>query len=205
MEVTSAAISEYVQRQESPESTKPLIVDWGCGGSGFLRAWPYGTRFPWDGTMIIGVDVNPYSVSHAVSLGFQAYTPEMFDEFIDGGFHERPAGDERTRIMTFWDVFEHLQDPRAFLKQYKPDIIVMSLPCLDGFYEAFGQDADLQLWKHYRPLEHLWNFTEGSLIQFLQGCGYKTTRVYYGESSFRKDPKLGEKNIMTIVSERVTP
>jgi hypothetical protein len=153
--------------------------------------------------MIIGVDVNPYSVSHAVSLGFQAYTPEMFDEFCvenQGTFMESSP-----RVMTFWDVFEHLQDPRAFLKQYNPELLVMSLPCLDGFYEAFGRDADLQLWKHYRPLEHLWNFTEGSLVQFLQGCGYKTTRVYYGESSFRKDPKLGEKNIMTIVSERVTP
>jgi hypothetical protein len=186
------------------------VIDWGCGGAGFMNAYAM-----MDNRRVIGVDVNPYCVFHAVADGFKAFTPEMFEYFLDGshlvsdyapakGTDAKPlrALVKRPLNITFWDVFEHLQDPRGFLKRLQPAMLFISLPCLDGFRRAFGKDADIQLWKHYRPQEHLWSFDEVTLREFLNSCGYDTLEVTHGESAFRVDPVLGELNIMTFVAKR---
>lgn len=196
----AALVHHYLCLWSNEQMPGP-VIDWGCGGSGFMNAYA-----ALDSRRVIGVDVNPYCVFHAVAGGFKAFTPEMFEHFLDttnlSGNHGAKSLVAKPLNITFWDVFEHLQDPRGFLKRLEPAMLFISLPCLDGFYEAFGKDADIQLWKHYRPQEHLWSFTEATLREFLNGCGYDTLEVSYGESAFRKDIVLKDKNIMTFVAKR---
>jgi hypothetical protein len=167
------------------------IIDWGCGGGGFLEA----ASKVFNKKDLIGVDVNPYSVFNIVSKNIKGFIPNMFDTFV--------YPDLGNFIMTFWDVFEHLQNPRGFLKKYAPGVIIISIPCLDGFYAAYGKNADIQLWKHHRPLEHLWSFTEESLRLYLDSCNYEVVAVEFGESEFRRDTILGNKNIMTFVAKKL--
>ena len=173
--------------------TTPFVVDYGCSHGAFLATVPekLGTEFDY-----IGVDINPYCVSHCVRSGIKAYSPEMFDYFHSGRTRIVPA------IMTFWDVLEHLRDPRALLQFWQPCFLFVSLPSLNGFYDAYGNTADIQLWKHYRPFEHIWNFTEENFEKFLRWCGYETVGISYEESAIRVDSELKAKNIMTFAAIR---
>ena len=73
------------------------------------------------------------------------------------------------------------------------------MPCLDAWLEI-NPNKSLQLWKHWRPLEHLWYFTHDQLVEFLSLYGY--TKVYstFDESKIRTDDLLKDKNIMSMVA-----
>lgn len=165
------------------------IVDVGCAAGAFLSTINKDV-FADD---IIGVDVIPHAIAYCVKEGHKVFSPEMFDYFYK---------DHHINVMTFWDSMEHMEDPRKYLKKYNPDIICISMPSLDGFYDAFGKGEDIQLWKHWRPQEHLWNFDLCTLINFLDGIGYEVTTSTYEESEYRKDLVLGKKNIMTVIAKR---
>jgi hypothetical protein len=67
--------------------------------------------------------------------------------------------------VTFWDSFEHITRlgivPLLGAKQ-----IVMSIPIIyDGL--------DICSWKHFRPGEHIWYFSQKALIRLMQKWGYK--------------------------------
>lgn len=200
--------AEYVQSLVGARGY-PLI-DWGCCSGDFLvqmrdRGYTY---------RVIGVDINPTAVSWCrVAQKLGAFTP---DELALESSEWRGMGDI---VMTFWDSFEHLRDPGAVLKMYRPKHVIISAPCLDAFIDAmwhsntlpWGTDNDrralilseyLPLWKHYRPEEHLWNFTEQCLRAYLVQHGYKTVDMTFKESTFRKDDFLGDRNIMTLVAVR---
>jgi hypothetical protein len=165
---------------------RPTVVDYGCSHGAFLKT------LTCRGIRTVGVDVNPYCVAHCVSGGFRVFMPHMFEYFF---------GDSPTAIMTFWDVFEHLRDPLGLLKRFSPQVICVSLPCLDGWLESHP-GKDIQLWKHYRPLEHLWNFTEAAFIEYLGLAGYSIVHLTNDESKIRVDKSIGAKNIMSFTALR---
>lgn len=172
-----------------------VIVDWGCAHASFVE-FCRGSLGTQADSQIFGVDVNPYCIAHAAYYGIPGVlTPPMFEYF------HRQADMPEISIMTMWDVLEHLQDPRAFLKTYRPKCLAISLPCLDGFHKAFP-GKDIQLWKHYRPLEHLWNFTAVDFEAFLRQCGYEPVLMSHDESRIRYDQALGNWNIMTFGAVR---
>lgn len=166
------------------------IVDLGCATGPFLRHAQLNMNT--GDNFFTGIDINPYCVAYCVNTGVKAFTPEMYDYFCK---------DKEVDIMTFWDSLEHLRDPKAILDQYKPKIICASMPCLDGFREAFPNE-DIQLWKHWKPLEHLWSFDIETLTKFLDNAGYEIVYFTTDESKFRKDEALGDKNIMTVIARR---
>jgi len=127
------------------------IVDYGCSHGAFIEA------IKGIGEDAVGVDINPFCVAHCVKNGVKALSPDMFSYFYAGA---------EISIMTFWDVLEHLPCPSDILTTFKPSVICLSMPCLDAWLEV-SPNKSPQLWKHWRPLEHLWNFTLGQLIEFL--------------------------------------
>lgn len=167
-----------------------LVVDYGCAAGAFLNKTEEERKH--SDVEIVGVDIIPHCVAHCVMDGNKAYSPEMFEYFYE---------DRIVSVMTFWDTLEHLQDPKALLHRFQPDVICVSLPCLDGFHKAFPGE-DIQLWKHHKPLEHIWSFTEDSFKKFLKQAGYQTVKVTFEESSYRPDKDLKDKNIMTFIARR---
>lgn len=184
------------------------VVDWGCCTGIFLEHMKdlASSRF--------GVEINDHAVEYCLGRNLDVRTPE---DMAKSTFW-RGLGN---LVMTFWDSFEHMRDPGAVLNLYKPKYVLISAPCLDGFLEAAdkaGWDksaADdphaswgerrarliaeyLPLWKHYRPEEHLWNFTQDCLCLYLEQRGYEVKDVNFDESKIRRDAFLGDKNIMTV-------
>jgi SAM-dependent methyltransferase len=167
------------------------IIDVGCSTGSFLSAV---RRFNnlW---CVAGIDVNPMAVAYTVNRGIRAFTPDTFDVV-----YRYMAEDT---YMTFFDTLEHMQDPRKFLQKYKPKGIVVSLPSLDGFLK-YCPDKNIQLWKHYRPEEHLWNFTADDFVEFMLQCGYYCTNgPDWSESNFRRDSILKDRNLMAFSFLRV--
>jgi hypothetical protein len=165
------------------------IVDYGCSHGAFLK----GVKDSYSDFDVIGVDINPFCVSHCVMSGHNTLTPDMFDYFC-----HQPIG-----IMSFWDVFEHLPKPKDVLDRFKPEAICLSMPCLDGWNESHP-DMNVQLWKHWKPLEHLWNFTLSQVTDYLSLCYYDVVYTTFDESKIRRDNTIGEKNIMSVVAKRRT-
>ena len=162
-----------------------LIVDYGCSYGSYLKALKEDTQIK----NFIGVDINEYCVAHASLDGLTAINSEMFEYFFEK--------ESTPLVMTFWDVLEHLEDPRVFIKRWNPIAILASMPCLDGFKEAFP-DKNIELWKHYRPKEHLWHFTVSDFKELMESLGYEVVMETFEESQYRVDPILGDKNIMTF-------
>jgi hypothetical protein len=160
------------------------IVDYGCSHGAFIEA------IKGISEDAVGVDINPFCAAHCVKNGIKALSPDMFSYFYKG---------TEISIMTFWDVLEHLPCPSDILTTFKPNVICLSMPCLDAWLEA-SPNKSIQLWKHWRPLEHLWNFTLDQLVEFLSLHGYETVYSTFDESKIRTDVVLKDKNIMSLVA-----
>jgi 23S rRNA U2552 (ribose-2'-O)-methylase RlmE/FtsJ len=175
------------------ESSPQVIVDVGCAMGTFIKSMK--NLHPVART--IGIDINPLAVAECVVSGHEAYTNEQF-EYI----HDEHFSQFQNTTFTFWDSLEHMRDPIDFLLRYKPRRVLASLPCLDGFLEVDSMD-NLVMWKHYRPQEHLWNFTISQFIQFMERANYQVLAgPLFEECYWRFDPKLKDRNIMTFAFAR---
>lgn len=72
--------------------------------------------------------------------------------------------DEDLRIITFWDSFEHIRR-LGIVPDLQAQYIAMSIPILP-------YDKNILEWKHYRPFEHIWNFTEKALMALFARWDY---------------------------------
>lgn len=117
------------------------VVDYGIGAGAFVLH-RLGKGFP-----TLGFDVNPWGVHWLVER----------DLFWD-------PGGERPGAMTFWDVLEHVVDPRPILAKIEKWVFV-SLP----LYEDL---RDVRSSKHYKPGEHVWYWTHDGLVRFLLEQGF---------------------------------
>jgi hypothetical protein len=171
----------------------PVIIDVGCAAGTFIKAMK--NKLPC--ARVVGIDINPLAVAECTAASIEAYTNEQFEYVWENHFSKFHL------LMTFWDSLEHMRDPIGFLDKYKPNQICVSLPCLDGFL-MHHSSIDIVLWKHHRPLEHLWTFTAYQFQEFMKRAGYKVDEgPIFGESFWRRDDVLGEKNIMTFILSRV--
>lgn len=175
------------------DDSTQLVIDVGCACGTFIKSFK--NIYPTIRT--IGVDINPLAVAECTFNGIEAYTQEMFSYLWEDNLSKF-----NNTIMTFWDSLEHMRDPIAFLKKYSPKNVIVSLPCLDAFLENYTS-FDIILWKHYRPMEHLWHFTIDQFQNFMESAGYRVIRgPLFEESYWRADPLLKERNIMTFSFER---
>jgi hypothetical protein len=110
-----------------------------------------------------GTDINPLS---------EKYIGEMYIP--------HPADLSKYDVITFQDVFEHLQQPEEILKQIKKGArIVMTIPI---WPKKFNFD-NLTEWLHYKPDEHYIYCTEEGIIEFMAMNGFKLIDKHMIETS----------------------
>lgn len=97
-------------------------------------------------------------------------------------------------VVTFFDSLEHLPDPAGTIRNLNPEWIMISVPeC------CHPTDPDWFLaWKHRRPGEHLWHFSQQGLDQFMFGCGYRGVEYSHLEDTYRP-PENCNPNILTAI------
>lgn len=96
-----------------------------------------------------GIDVNPKAIDWLKMTRRWANSFAPFEGF------------------TFWDVLEHVDDPdEYFRKMHRGAHVFVSLP-------IFGSLTDIRKSKHYRPGEHLYYFTEGGFVTWMDMHGFR--------------------------------
>lgn len=104
---------------------------------------------------------------------------------------------QEVEVITFFDSLEHFQDIE-FVKDLKCKYVVISLPwCYGG-----DNDTWFENWKHRKPDEHLYHFTEKSLTAFMKRQGYSLINFCNLEDKVRVDKTLSP-NILTATFYKV--
>jgi len=104
---------------------------------------------------------------------------------------------QEVEVITFFDSLEHFSDIE-FVKNLKCSYVVISLPwCTNGLDDKWFVD-----WKHRKPDEHLFHFTEKSLECFMNRQGYKMLNYCNLEDKVRKDSNLNP-NILTACFKKI--
>lgn len=123
----------------------------------------------------------------SLNSGIKGYGFDINKHF---GFNKVESVD--IKILTMWDVIEHLDNPTYIVKECDATHVFISTPSTDDY-----EDEDFGNWRHYRPHEHVHYFNERSLKKFLNKLGYDVMEINYEESKVRKSG--GDRNILTMV------
>jgi Methyltransferase domain len=104
--------------------------------------------------------------------------------------------------ITFFDVFEHLENPVESLWQFRTrlgidGVIVMVLPNVDAV--PFGNHARLQAWKHFKPREHLFLYGKTGLRRLAETVGMNIIYSDTIESTLR--PNNPNHDIISVVMQ----
>lgn len=91
--------------------------------------------------------------------------------------------------VSLWDVLEHIEEPELLLRRVAR-FVFMSLPIVPG---DGPPSAD---WRHYKPHEHCWYWTEPGLIRWMAEHGFRLLQ------RSRFEQKLGRQDIGTYAFER---
>lgn len=92
---------------------------------------------------------------------------------------------QEVEVITFFDSLEHFADIE-FVKNLKCSYAIISLPwCTNGL-----EDSWFENWKHRKPDEHLYHFTEKSLERFMNRQGFEMINYCNIEDKVRKDSTL---------------
>jgi len=140
------------------------LLDIGCSVGSFLEKAT-------DDYQVEGTDINRHCVNHCNATGIKAQVELPIDERFD--------------IITMFDVLEHVPDLEIVLKtiwmMLKPGgTWVVATP-------NFRKDRleDIDNWRHYRPTEHVWCFSENSMIAMAERTGLHLIDINFDESKHR--------------------
>lgn len=110
----------------------------------------------------------------------------------------------KAKVVTLFDVLEHIEDPRAFLQslvaEYMEEDALLAITTPNVEAIPPWNDEGLRKWKHYKPQEHLFLFTEAGLTQLSTDCGMEVIHVGHEESDIR--PGNPDGDILTFVAKR---
>lgn len=76
--------------------------------------------------------------------------------------------------ITFFDSLEHMPEPKYVLQKVEDQIVIITVPII----------KDIKLirqWKHYRPNEHFWNWTNNGFIEWMDRQGFECIDYSEGE------------------------
>lgn len=128
----------------TPERTR--LLDVGCGNGAF--------------------------VAEARAMGMDAWGQELAassnsDVVYVGALEEIGFPTDHFDVVTLHDVLEHHPDPKALLVEIRrvlrrPGKLIVDFP---RFFHESGAH-------HWKPIEHLWMFSEGELREMLMDCGF---------------------------------
>ncbi len=146
------------------------VLDVGCGHGWFLEA--AAAR----GLVAVGIEPDRDVAAMTAQRGLDVRT---------GFFPEDLPEDERFDVIAFNDVFEHLPDPAAVLREVHRRLrpggqLAISIPTAEGLgyrvaagLARAGVKAPLdRLWQRDLPSPHLWYFTERSLTRLVNEHGF---------------------------------
>lgn len=152
-----------VRRIASIAAPGRRIVDIGCGNGALVEML---MAEGWDA---YGTEVAP--PEHFVN---DAVTERIYlGEFDQAPFLHKPFD-----IATFWHVFEHLPDPRSYLKilrqSQKPGgALIIEVPNIDSWQAQLYP----QRWFNLDVPRHAFHFTPKSLTRLLAEEGYTVTHI----------------------------
>jgi len=148
------------------------ILDVGYGSGDFLKVTTQSN------IQSFGTDISGYP------------TPEnvKFIEWLD-------VFNKHFDVITFFDSLEHFDDI-SFIKNLRCNYIVVSLPECHNFSDEWFVN-----WKHRKPDEHLWHFSENSMYEFMKENGYKSIVMNNVEDLIRKS-SYEYSNILTGVFKK---
>jgi 2-polyprenyl-3-methyl-5-hydroxy-6-metoxy-1,4-benzoquinol methylase len=138
------------------------VLDIGCGNGSYLRQM---RSIGWE---VCGVEPDPQSAALARAAGLDVRAGMLQDQSLPEGHFD---------AITMTHVIEHLHDPmdtlRRCWKLLKPGgQITLTTPNLDSRgHQIFGAD-----WLPLDPPRHLVLFTENSLRQAMERCGFVVSR-----------------------------
>ena len=149
----------------NPEGPTSLI-DVGIGSGEFLQ-WMMDRKGVAHSMACYGYDINPEGVNWLWNRMI----------FLDPYEMGRISG---SSLVTLWDTLEHIPEPQSFFALFEPGAwLACSLPV----FAAPLTEAVLLASKHYKPDEHLYYFTRGGLIHWLDRHGFDFIRYHDGETT----------------------
>ncbi len=153
------AVAKQVRAVTARMPQPGRALDVGCATGDFLAAL---RRTGWE---VLGVEINPR---------IAAYARETTGIPVLAGSLAEAALDERSfDLITFWDVLEHLPDPKGALLEAaritRPaGMLVLSLPNPDSLEaRLFGPN-----WAGWDIPRHLWWFPKATLSRLLAQSGW---------------------------------
>lgn len=140
------------------------LLDIGIGSGEFIKSSNLKTY---------GFDINPFGVTWLKSRDLYVNPYEYLPSDIGG--------------WTFWDSLEHFSEPQDILTKIPVGhYAFISIPiCRDVL--------EVKEWKHYRPDEHYYYFTEVGLIEYMRASGFKFFECNNAEI------EAGRQDILTFV------
>lgn len=130
------------------------------------------------GSRATGVEIGATTAAGARERGLDVRTGTL-DEAVT------TFGDERFDLITFWDVLEHLPDPRHELEVARGllaagGLIAFTFPNVEGLYPQLTYRLLARrtgVWEYPELPVHLYDFSPRTATRLLTGSGYAVQRV----------------------------
>jgi SAM-dependent methyltransferase len=157
-------LARRCQRVKRHAPTPGKLLDIGCSTGHYLAAMRE------RGWQVAGVELSEYAAS---------YARQNFNlDVRTGTLHEAGFTDDQFDLVTLWDVFEHVLDPKATLAEIarilKPGgLVVISSPNPTGIEaRLFGSS-----WVGWERPRHLHLFTPDVLRRYLHDAGFSLRSI----------------------------
>lgn len=143
------------------------VLDIGCSNGAFLK---YCSD---NGALINGIEPNGNIANFAIDKLKDIFEKDN-SQFIEIGLIENIKMNQLFDYVFMHDIIEHVKSPKLILHLIKnllheKSIVVIDTPDLKS--KSFLEQQ--QNWKHIRPIEHLWYFTEQNLLNITSKIGFK--------------------------------
>lgn len=148
------------------------LLDVGAGTGAFLRS-----THAIPGVELHGFDINPFS------------------EYC------RPGKDviDQPDVVTAFDVIEHMESPRNFVRLMNPKLLVILTPNVDPLMNTPSR-GPITGWRHYKPGEHLHYYGLKSLSALIHKCEYVVEGWDYLEATHRNPDHC--RDLVTMAASR---
>lgn len=162
------------------------LLDVGCANGQFIE---YASRLGIEGS---GIDISVEMVESAREKGLKCEVKDLFD--LKGEYD----------MLTFWDVIEHVPDPRRMLEKSRSLLssngeILVQTPCTGIISELFGEE-----WLYYLPVQHLHLFSQESLFRLLSETGFSVVSwVRFGSCNPKGSIPDLNKRVMDTIAKRL--
>jgi 2-polyprenyl-3-methyl-5-hydroxy-6-metoxy-1,4-benzoquinol methylase len=157
-------LADRLERLTGATGKPGRLLDVGCGTGLFVEA---ARRAGWE---VRGTETSEDSIRYA-----RKFTPAPIFHGELGSLDDDTTYD----ALTYWDVLEHLPDPRAELQLSRQrlnpgGVVGVSLPSVQGLKANLQGDA----WRYYAPsMGHLSHFTPKTLSMLLTQAGFTMLEV----------------------------